>query len=104
MTRMNGCVGIAGVLGLACPGANAGSATASLPVTASVQSSCAASADSLAFAAYAASAVPVTGSKTITVKCSAGVGYNVTLSGMPAGEGLATAGISRDLLTLTITY
>ena len=79
---VRGCVGIALAIacGLACRAADAGSASASLTVTATVQSTCVASAASVAFPAYTAGGGPVTGSTTITVKCSPGLGFKVALS------------------------
>lgn len=68
------------VLALACRAAGAGSATANLAVTVTVQSTCAANANPLAFATYTAGGGPVTGSATITVKCSAEQAFKVALS------------------------
>ena len=124
-------VAIAIVLAVACRAACAGSTTASLPVTATVQSACAASVEPLAFGTYTAGGGPVTGSATITVKCSSGLAFKValgpgtagvTLSGTASNEGLATSlvvfaqvpdssmnrlarvGVYSDLVTVTIMY
>ena len=86
---------IAIVLALACRAANAGPATANLPVTATVRSACAASADPMAFAPYTAGGGPVTGSATIIVKCSSGLAFKVAL-----GPGATPSGsISQRLLS-----
>jgi spore coat protein U-like protein len=93
--RVSTSVGVSLVLGLACRAANAGSATANLPVTATVQSACAASAGPMAFATYTAGGGPVTGSATITVKCSSGLAFKVAL-----GPGVTSGGsISQRLLS-----
>ena len=88
-------VAIAIVLALACRAANAGSATANLSVSAAVQSVCAASANSMAIAPYTALGGPVTGSATITVKCSSDLAFKVQL-----GPGATPGGsISQRLLS-----
>jgi spore coat protein U-like protein len=88
-------VAIAIVLALACRAASAGSATANLSVTATVQNACATSAGPMAFAPYTAGRSPVTGSATITVKCSSGLAFKVAL-----GPGATPGGsISQRLLS-----
>ena len=67
------------VLGLACRAANAGSATANLRVTATVQSACTASADPMAFATYTTGGGPVAGAAAITVRCPLGLAFKVAL-------------------------
>lgn len=92
---MSATVAIAIVLALAYRVAHAESATAALPVTATVQSACAASANPLAFATYTAGFGPVTGTATITVKCSSALGFKVAL-----GPGVTPGGsISQRLLS-----
>ena len=114
------------LLALACQATNAGSATANLPVTATVQSACSASADPVAFATYTAGGGPVTSSATITVKCTSSLAFKIALGpgATPGGSigqrllsltvfaelpdsvvnRLATSGIYSDLVTVTITY
>ena len=82
-------------LALACLAAHARSVTANLPVTATVQSACTASAESMALAPYTAGGGPVTGSAAITVKCSSGLAFKVAL-----GPGVTPGGsISQRLLS-----
>jgi len=123
--KVGSCLVIAVVLELACRASSAGSATASLSVSATVQSACVASAQSLAIAAYTAGGGPVTGSTAITVKCSPGLGFKVALSpgATPGGSiseatlltmfaevpdsavnRFATPGIYTDLVTVIVTY
>ncbi len=59
----------------------AGSATSTLAVTATVRSSCSASTVPVAFGTYTPGAGPVTGSATITVMCTSGLGFAVALDG-----------------------
>ena len=88
-------VAIGTALTLSYQTANAGSATANLPVTAIVQNTCAASADPIAFATYIAGGGPVTGSANITVKCSSALAFKVAL-----GPGATPGGsISQRLLS-----
>ena len=88
-------VAITVALALSHTAARARSATANLPVTATVQSACAASANPLAFATYTAGLGSVTGTTTITVKCSSALGFQVAL-----GPGVTPGGsISQRLLT-----
>jgi spore coat protein U-like protein len=83
------------VLALAGRAAKAGSVTVNLPVTATVQSACSASTGPLAFATYTAGNGPVTGSATVTVKCSSGLAFKVAL-----GPGATPGGsISQRLLS-----
>jgi len=80
------------VLALACRTTSAGSATARLGVSTTVQSACAASVRPMAFATYTAG---VTGSATITVQCSPGLAFKVAL-----GPGATPGGsISQWLLS-----
>jgi len=89
------------VLALACRAANAGSATASLPVTATVQSACAASAEPLAFGTYIAGGGPVTGSATISVKCTSGLAFKVALDpGATPGGSISQRFMSNGSQTL----
>lgn len=88
-------VAMAIILALAWRAGKAGSATANLAVTATVQSACAASANPIVFGTYTAGGGPVTGLATITVKCSPSLAFKIAL-----GPG-ATAGgsIGQRLLT-----
>ena len=122
-------IGIAAALLLECRVANARSASASLPVTVTVQNTCAASAESTAFGTYTAGGGSAPGSAKVTVKCSSGLGFKlavgtagVTPSGVASREGLATSftvlpevldtavsglttqGLYSDVITITITY
>jgi len=67
--------------------ARAGSTTTTFTVTATVSASCSATATTLAFAAYTPGAGAVTGTSTITLKCTAGAQPTVALNvGTTAGD------------------
>lgn len=92
---MSTSVTVAVVLALSPEITDAGSATANLPVTATVQNTCAASAAPIAFDTYIAGAGPVTSSANITVKCSSALAFKVAL-----GPGATPGGsISQRLLS-----
>ena len=61
--------------------AQAGSATATFAVTATVQSTCAATATALAFPNYTPGGGAVTQSSTVSVKCTKNTPYTVALNG-----------------------
>ena len=81
--------------------ASAGSSSANLVVSATVQRVCTTTTSRLAFSAGAPGVGAPTGPANILVRCSAGVvGYTVAISG-------ATFDVTRpdgDLITVTITY
>jgi spore coat protein U-like protein len=83
------------LLALASRVADAGSAAANLPVTATVQNACTTGAEPIAFATYTAGGGPVTGSATITINCSSSLPFKVAL-----GPGATPGGsISQRLLS-----
>jgi spore coat protein U-like protein len=113
--------------------ANAGSSSANLAVSATVQGVCTASTNPLAFGADIPSVSAATGSANVLVRCNAGVvGYTVAISGSAtsgvtrpglspldalagnftmlgqvwdgAANPLAAPGADSDLITVTITY
>ncbi len=75
----------AGVLLVLAGGAQAGTATATFSVTASVANNCTVSATNLAFGTFTASA-DVTNSSTVTLNCTNGTPYTVTLSTGSSGS------------------
>ena len=93
--------------------ANAGSSSAHLAVSATVQGVCTASTSPLAFGADVPGMGAATGPANVLVRCSAGVvGYTVAISGS-ATSGVTRPGLSSmdvlagnfsDLITVTITY
>lgn len=92
---------LATILGITCRAGNAGSATANLPVTATVQSACAASANPIVFGTYTAGGGAVTGLATITVKCSPHLAFKVALGpGATAGGSIAQRLLSNGSQSL----
>lgn len=92
--RVGASLAIAIVLAFSHEVTRAGSATANLPVTATVQNTCAATAEPIAFATYIAGGGPVTGSANISVRCSSALAFKVAL-----GPGATPGGsISQRLL------
>ncbi len=89
------------VFALGSNGANAGSASANLSVTATVQGACEASTNPLDFGAYIPGAGPVTGSATITIKCTPALGFKVALSaGATPGGSISQRLMSNGLQLL----
>jgi len=93
--------------------ANAGSSSAPLAVSATVEGVCTASTSPLAFGADIPGGGAAAGPANVLVRCSAGVvGYTVAISGS-ATPGVTRPGLSSmdvlagdfsDLITVTITY
>jgi spore coat protein U-like protein len=73
-------------LALAAGSAQAATTTANLNVSASVASNCLASATPIAFGAYDGTA-QLTGNSTISVRCTKGEGFTVTLNGGSTASG-----------------
>jgi len=79
---MRNIISAAVVAGLLTAGAaQAGSANATFAVTATVQSSCSATATALAFPTYTPGGGAVTQTSTVSVKCTSGTPYTVGLNG-----------------------
>jgi spore coat protein U-like protein len=78
---------------------------ASFQVTANVQATCSASAATLAFGNYTPGAGPVTGNTNITVKCTKGTAFTVSMNaGSTAGDAFAQRVMANGAATATLQY
>jgi spore coat protein U-like protein len=75
---------------LASAAASAATATTTFAVSATVLKTCSASANALAFGSYTPGSGAVTGTTTVSIKCTNGTAYSVALNGGSTASGTIT--------------